>query len=308
MKLTTSGKVSVGMAKFTRHTCAALALTGLAAFAADDAMAQNGDIPTLYFSAIPDDDATKLTERFSGVADYLEEKLGVPVEYIPVKDYAASVVAFRNDQIQLGWFGGLTGVQARLAVPGSQAIAQGDEDMSFVSYFIANDSTGLEESDEFPMSAKGLSFTFGAQTSTSGRLFPDFYIRKETGEAPEDFFAKVGFSGDHAQTLRLVSTGAYQVGALNYTVYDDAVAQGLPEVETTRIIWKTPPYPDYNWTIRGDVDARYGEGFTQKVKAALIGMDDPDLLASFPRRAFVATSNEAYEPIVQTGRELGLLD
>ncbi len=264
--------------------------------------------PTLYFSAIPDDDETRLTERFGKVADYLSEALGVPVQYIPVKSYAASVTAFRNDQIQLAWFGGLSGVQARLAVPGSRALAQGDEDMKFVSYFIANESTGLERSEAFPLGAKGMSFTFGAQTSTSGRLFPEFYIHRETGSAPDEFFSRVGFSGDHGQTLRLVSTGAFDVGALNYTVYDTAVAENAPEVAGTRIIWQTPPYPDYNWTIRGDVDERYGEGFSDKVKAALIGMDDPELLASFPRAAFVETSNEAYAPIEETARALGLLD
>lgn len=266
------------------------------------------DTPTLYFSAIPDDDESRLMERFANVAAYLEAELGVPVRYIPVKDYAASVTAFRNDQIQLGWFGGLSGVQARLAVPGSQALAQGDEDMSFISYFIAHESTSLERSDDFPMEARGLSFTFGAQTSTSGRLFPEFYIREETGEAPEAFFSQVGFSGDHGQTLRLVATGAYQVGALNYTVYDTAAAEGAPEVETARVIWQTPPYPDYNWTIRGDADERFGEGFTERVKAALIGMDDPDLLASFPRNAFVETTNDDYGPILETGRALGILD
>ena len=264
--------------------------------------------PTLYFSAIPDDDETRLMERFGNVAAYLSEELGVPVEYVPVKNYAASVTAFRNDQIQLGWFGGLSGVQARLAVPGSQALAQGDEDMNFISYFIAHESTGLERSDDFPADAEGMSFTFGAQTSTSGRLFPEFYIREETGEAPEDFFSQVGFSGDHGQTLRLVSTGAFQIGALNYTVYDTAVAEGAPEAETARIIWQTPPYPDYNWTIRGDADERFGEGFSERVKAALIGMDDPDLLASFPRAAFVEASNDDYAPIEETGRALGILD
>lgn len=266
------------------------------------------DTPTLYFSAIPDDDESRLMERFANVASYLEEELGVLVRYIPVKDYAASVTAFRNDQIQLGWFGGLSGVQARLAVPGSQALAQGDEDMSFISYFIAHESTGLEKSDDFPMDARGMSFTFGAQTSTSGRLFPEFYIREETGEAPDEFFSQVGFSGDHGQTLRLVATGAYQIGALNYTVFDTAVAEGSPEAGTARVVWQTPPYPDYNWTIRGDADERFGEGFTERVKAALIGMDDPELLASFPRNAFVEATNDDYGPILETGRALGILD
>lgn len=263
---------------------------------------------TLYFSAIPDEDETRLIERFTAVAGYLSDELGVPVEFVPVKSYPAAVTAFRNDQVQLAWFGGLSGVQARLLVDGARAIAQGDEDTTFVSYFIAHRDTGLERSENFPEAARGLSFTFGAKTSTSGRLMPEYAIRENTGEAPEAFFDRVGFSGDHSQTLRLVASGAWQVGALNYTVYDQAVADNAPEVETAHVIWQTPPYPDYNWTIRGDVDARWGEGFADRVQAALIGMDDPDLLAAFPRNAFIAAENDDYAPIEDVARQLDLLE
>ena len=271
-------------------------------------LASAASAQTLYFSAIPDEDESALIARFSKVAEYLEGQLGVDVEFVPVKSYPAAVTAFRNDQVQLAWFGGLTSVQARLASPGARSIAQGAEDPVFVSYFIANTATGLTEGADFPMAAKGMSFTFGAKTSTSGRLMPEFYIRKDTGEAPEAFFSQVGFSGDHSQTLRLVASGAYQVGALNYAVYDKAVAEGAPEVETAKVIWKTPPYPDYNWVIRGDVDARFGAGFADKVQAALVGMTDPDLLASFPREAFIPADNADFDAIEQTARELGLLE
>src|SRR5210317_1284248 len=96
---------------------------------------------TLVFSAIPDQDQSQLIKRFSKVADYLSEKLDMPVKYVPVKSYAAAVTAFRNDQVQLAWFGGLSGVQARLLVPGSEAIAQGAEDPEFETFFIAHHST-----------------------------------------------------------------------------------------------------------------------------------------------------------------------
>lgn len=280
----------------------------LGAFCAAMLLAGAASAQTLYFSAIPDEDETALKARFSKVAEYLEEQLGVDVEFIPVKNYAAAVTAFRNDQVQLAWFGGLSGVQARALVPGARAIAQGEEDPDFLTYFIANTSTGLEPGDEFPMAAEGMSFTFGSKGSTSGRLMPEFYIRERTGKAPEAFFGRVGFSGDHSQTLRLVASGAWQVGALNYAVYDKALAEGAPETETARVIWQTPPYPDYNWTIRGDVDARFGEGFADRVQAALVGMTDPELLASFPRTAFIPAQNADFEPIAVTARELGLLE
>ncbi|WP_341212393.1 putative selenate ABC transporter substrate-binding protein [uncultured Limimaricola sp.] len=277
-------------------------------FAALPAAAQ--DPATLYFSAIPDDDETRLQERFGKVAEYLEETLGVPVAYVPVKDYAASVTAFRNDQIQLAWFGGLSGVQARRMVPGSRVIAQGAEDEAFVTYFIANIDTGLTEAEDgsFPEGLAGLSFTFGAQGSTSGRLMPEYHLREITGQAPQDLFSDVGFSGDHGQTLRLVASGAYDLGALNYSVFEQAVTEGAPEIDTATVIWRTPPYPDYNWTIRGDVDARWGEGFADKVQAALIALDDAEILASFPRSAFIEASDALYAPIENTAQELDLID
>ena len=97
------------------------------------------------FTAIPDEDETRLKTRFDKVALYLQSRLGIPVKFVPVKSYAASVIAFANDQVQLAWFGGLSGVRARQKVPGSRAIAQGVEDKHFVTYFIAHASTGLAE-------------------------------------------------------------------------------------------------------------------------------------------------------------------
>jgi len=48
-----------------------------------------------------------------------------------VKSYAAAVTAFRNNHVQLAWFGGLSGVRARALVPASKALAQGAEDSAF---------------------------------------------------------------------------------------------------------------------------------------------------------------------------------
>ena len=263
---------------------------------------------TLYFSAIPDEDESKLLARFSKVAEYLSKQLGVPVQYIPLKSYPASVTAFKNDQIQLAWFGGLTGVQAQRAVPDSRAIAQGEEDKTFVSYFIANASSGLKAADALPASIAGKTFTFGAKTSTSGRLMPEFYLRKQFGKSPDELFSKVGYSGDHTKTVELVQSGAYDIGAVNYTVFDSMVKEGKADPSKVSVIWKTPTFPDYNWTIRGDVDKRFGDGFLKKVQAALLGMTEPDLLQAFPRKRFIPAQNSDYAPIEETAKALGLLD
>lgn len=263
---------------------------------------------TFTFTAIPDQDESRLQARFGKVADYLEAQLGIEVNYIPMKSYAAAVNAFRNNQVQLAWFGGLSGVQARERVPGSQAIAQGYEDQFFKTYFIAHQSSGLSKNDKFPKNLQSLSFTFGAKGSTSGRLMPEYYIRLHHFKPPSNVFKRVGFSGDHSRTIALVQAGAYQLGAVNYKVWEEELAAGLIDTQKVKVIWETPTYPDYQWTIRGDVDQRWGQGFSAKVKASLLGINDKALLEAFPRQSFVEASSADYQPIKDTAVAIGLID
>ncbi len=263
---------------------------------------------TLRFTAIPDENTARLKERFDKVAVYLSKQLGVEVEYVPVKSYAASVAAFKNNEVQLAWFGGLSGVQARRAVPGAQAIAQGEEDTQFITYFIANKSTGIHATKAFPTAIKGHTFTFGSKGSTSGRLMPEFYIRQYLKKSPEDIFSRVGFSGDHSKTIALVQSGSYEIGATNYKVWENELDAGTIDTAKIRVIWQTPTYPDYNWSIRGDVNTTFGPDFIAKVQKALIDMDDPELLNSFPRTKFIKADNSMYDPILKTAIEIGIIE
>src|SRR5712691_6619880 len=199
------------------------------------------DKPAFVFTAIPDQDETRLVERFTRVAEYLQGKLGVAVKYLPVKSYPAAVTAFVNNQVQLAWFGGFTGVQARRQAAGSEAIAQGAEDAAFKSFIIANAKTGLASSKEFPKEIAGKSFTFGSRASTSGRLMPEYFIRRQFGgKSPEEIFSRVGFSGDHSRTIQLVQSGAYEVGVLDFTVWELDKRAGKIDPAQVIVIWETP--------------------------------------------------------------------
>ncbi len=259
------------------------------------------------FTAIPDQDTARLQERFGRIGDYLSEQLRLTVRYIPVKSYAASVQAFKNNEVQLAWFGGLAGVKARLSVPGSVAIAQGAEDLAFITYFIANTSTGLSFSEDFPPDIAAKTFTFGSKGSTSGRLMPEFFIRQHFGKTPRDVFKRVGFSGDHSKTLALVQSGSYEVGAMNFKVWHKDVEAGRVDPKKVQVIWRTPTYPDYNWTIRGDVEKTHGAGFIEKVQQALLDLKDAAILNAFPRSRFIPAENSLYQPILDTATAVGII-
>lgn len=261
---------------------------------------------TITFTAIPDQDTTRLEQRFGKIADYLTKQVGISFEYIPVKSYGASVQAFKNNEVQMAWFGGLSGVQARLAVKGSQAIAQGDEDQRFVTYFIAHNSTGLKDGDKLPEDIAGKTFTFGSKGSTSGRLMPEYYLRQQFDKAPDTLFKTVGFSGDHSKTIALVQSGSYQLGAVNFKVWEKELKEGKIDTSKVNVIWKTPEYPDYNWSVRGDIDEKFGAGTTEKIQQALLAIDDPALLEAFPRSKFIKADNTMYQPILDTGKSIGI--
>jgi phosphonate transport system substrate-binding protein len=264
---------------------------------------------SLVFTAIPDDNATALSARFQPLADRLSAELGVAVRYVPTSSYEASVEAFKNGDVQLAWFGGLTGAQARLAVPGSRAVAQGKVDPHFKSYFIAHVDTGIEPSDAFPLELAQRSFTFGASSSTSGRLMPEYYLRKYTGKSPTEFFGSAeNFSGSHDKTAALVQAGTFEAGALNFKTYDRLVEDGTIDPDVARVVWTTPEYADYNWTAHPVLEERFGADFIDKLQGALVGLKDPELLKAVDRvEGLIPASNADFEAIAELARELGFV-
>jgi phosphonate transport system substrate-binding protein len=264
--------------------------------------------------AIPDQDPEKLQRRFGLLADYLAEELGVPVEYIPVTDYAASVTAFRVGDLDMVWFGGLTGVQARLQVDDAQAIVQRDVDEQFHSIFIANLDSGLTPIDDISElnQLAGHSFTFGSESSTSGRLMPQYFL-SQAGVALSDFQGEAGFSGSHNTTIELVEAGSYEAGVVNEQVWLSEVEAGEVDLEKVQVIWRTPSYYDYHWVIRPDVIERYGEGFIENVTRAFTQLDvnnadHQEILDLFSAERFIVTENGNYIEIETVGREIGKIN
>ncbi|MBT8044979.1 MAG: putative selenate ABC transporter substrate-binding protein [Verrucomicrobiae bacterium] len=258
----------------------------------------------LRFSAIPDENTTAQAEQYAPVAKWMSEKLGVKVEFVPSASYSDSVDKFSTGDIQLAWFGGVSGVQAREAVEGSKAIIAGEKDLAFKSYFIANASTGLEKSADFPTGLKGLTFTFGSNSSTSGCIMPSHFIIENTKVKPAEYFSKIGYSGAHDKTALTVQDGTFQAGAMSFSAYERMVKEGKIDPEKCRVIWETPLYADYNFTASGKLDKMFGEGFTEKLKKALLECDDPAVLKAFTRKKFVEVENSTFQGIADVMKSL----
>ncbi len=266
----------------------------------------------LRISAIPDQNPEKLNRLYGLVAEELSEQLKVPVRFVPVTDYTAAVSAFRTGDLDLVWFGGLTGVQAWLQKPGARALAQRDIDRSFHSVFIANPNSGLK-----PFSAqsdlkqlKGKRFTFGSESSTSGRLMPQYFLNQAGVQLGDFAGGNPGFSGSHDALIALVQSGTYDAGVVNEQVWRSRIEEG--KVDTTKVVelWRTPGYANYTWVVQPSLDKDYGEGFTKRLEQAFTGLDPKDprqaqILELFGADTFVPATNAQYEAIEAVGRQVG---
>ena len=264
----------------------------------------------LKVGGIPDQDASRLTRRYEGFAAYLSDRLGVDVEYVPSADYAAVVTAFTQGGLDLAFFGGLTGVQARLRDDGAQAIVQRTQDARFHSKFIIVAGRPHNSLEDLRAEAGELTLTFGSESSTSGHLMPRHFLVQAGLDADTDFKTPPNFSGSHDVTWQLVEAGAFDVGALNGDVWERAVSEGRVDTTKVRVLETTPGYFDYNWTARSSLDQVYGDGFTQRVKDALLALDQEthgDILELFSTEGFIETRNENYQAIENTARRLGII-
>ncbi len=266
----------------------------------------------LRIGAIPDQNPEKLNRLYGLLAKELSQTLMVPVRYVPVSNYPAAVSAVRTGGPDLVWFGGLTGVQARLQTPGAKVLAQRDIDATFRSVFIANRQSGLQPIGSLQglKELKGRRFTFGSESSTSGRLMPQFFLQK-AGITPDDFSGgRAGFSGSHDATIALVQSGSYEAGALNEQVWTSAVQSGAVTPSKVQVIWRTPTYVDYHWVARPGLDKRFGTGFTTKLQRAILGIkptstNGTTILNLFAAKAFIPATASQYNSIESVGRQLG---
>ena len=292
---------------------AALALSSCAEGSGDRDRAGGGSKPTLTIGAIPDQDPQELQRLYGTVAEYLSDTLDVRVEYKPVTDYTAAVTAFRVGDLDLVWFGGLTSVQAQKQVKGATPIAQRDIDAAFHSVFIAGERSGINplEDRRGLKALAGRTFTFGSESSTSGRLMPQYFLR-QAGVELDDFEGKPGFSGSHDKTIDLVQAGTYDAGALNEQVWLDRRSKGTVDASKVRVVWRSPPYPDYQWVLRPDADERFGRGFSTRVKHALLALRRGDpaerkILELFGADRFIETRPGDRALIERAGKQTGLL-
>ncbi len=263
----------------------------------------------LLIAGIPDQDVSVLEARFNNLAEYLSEETGLNVRYVPQADYAAVVTSFKQGDIHLVWYGALTGVQARIAVPEADAIVHRARDGEFHSVFVAAPGSGISSLDDL----RGKTVTFGSESSTSGHLMPRYYL-SEAGVDTETELGDISFSGSHDLTWKLVEGGSFDAGALSEAVWERRVAAGDVDTSKVDVFYRTPAYVNYHWVAHPSIGDKFGAGALDNITDALLTVDvdrggqAKEIAESFNGERFVRTSNDRYQAIEDAAREFGIIE
>ncbi len=273
-------------------TCAMIGLAGLA-------HAEQ----VFKVTAIPDESPTELARKAAPLMKYLSAKLGMKVEYTPVTDYAAAVEAIANKQVDLAWFGGFTFVQANVRSGGKVIpLVQREEDEKFRSVFITTEPDIKSLAD-----LKGKTVSFGSASSTSGHLMPRSYLLQANIDPDKDF-KRVAYSGAHDATIAAVAAGKVDAGALNISVWDKFVKEGKVNTDKVKVIYTTPTYYDYNWTVHADMPVALRDKLTQDFLSLNSSTPEGKEILELQRATrFVPTKADNYKGIETAARSAGLL-
>ncbi len=247
-------------------------------------------------------DPEELHHSFLPLLGYLEQELNINVEWVQVNSYQEQLDKFHRNEMDLALFGGYTFIKAQLRDHADPLVMR-DVDFQFTSYFlVASDNKATKISE-----LKGQSFSFGSALSTSGHIMPRFFLSTQN-IVPETFFSQVVYSDAHDLTARWVQEKRVDVGAVNSLTIDQMFKEKKLSKDKVKILWKTPPYPDYVWAARRKLPeklkAKIIEAF---VKLSPDNRQHRDLLELTGANYYFPANADDFEPIRKIALQLDML-
>lgn len=258
--------------------------------------------PVLRVSFLPDESPSFMRRKSKPLIDYLEKKIGMKIEFRPMRDGDALVEALISKKLDMVWLDGFNFIQAKRR-SNDQVIplVQRAEDEQTLSVFITaqDDITKLED-------LRGRTFSFGSESSASGHLMPRSFLR-EAYINPDTDMKRI-FSGSPDATVAAVASGEADAGVLSSASWEKLIEQGKVDPKVVHVFYTTPGYHDYNWTVHADMDAN----LRQKLTDAFLALDksngqDKEILDLQRASKFIPTNAENYSVIEAAARSAGVL-
>ena len=266
---------------------------GLAAVAGIGLSALAQTPTTLTVAVVPTEGTADATERYKTLVTYLEKTLGTKVTFRNGADYAAVIVAMNAKQVDIGFFGPSSYLDAEDRA-GAEAFARLNSVTNGLGYFsilISKAGGPIKTLAD----AKGQEFAFVDPASTSGFRVPMFNFCTELKIEPEQYFKRVFFAGTHENVILGVANGRIPVGATNDQDLAQAVEKGVVKAADFNTIYKSKMIPAAPIAYRKDLPT----DLKAKIKDAFLKFNDAAWLKEQNLKGYAEASPADYQAFRQ---------
>lgn len=231
---------------------------------------------------------------FTGLAEYLSERLGQEVELIQAVSYAPTIEAMRAGKIDFMRAGGSFTYMIAHEKAGAEAIVRVGTSAGpglYQSAIVAWPGSGIRDLDDLRARARELDFAFVDPASTSGHLIPRAQL-ENIGIDPDEGFGRTIFTMSHTNSAMTIISGKVQAGAISFNTYSRLLERGLIAEDDMAILWKSDPIPTGPIMVRSDLP----EDLKEKLRAAYLDLNGSDSPVYAAMKEVYATEDLRFYP------------
>lgn len=251
-------------------------------------------LKVLKVAVLPDQDEAKLRAKYQPLLDHITEHTGIKCELMIPNSYKQALQWFNDKKIDMAKFGGVTYVKARLEANATPLVMR-DIDSRFRSVVLSNINNPANSLEDL----RGASFSFGSRLSTSGHFMPRHFFQDKNIEA-ESFFSEVLYSGAHDITMQWVRDGKVDAGVANSGIANEMFLNGQLSSDNVKVIWESPPYPDYLWAIQPDISDKQKNDIRNVFLHLNQDTEDNKILKNIGANYFIPARHDLYSDLQDT--------
>ena len=218
----------------------------------------------LRFGVTPVLDTDSLRRGNQPLCDEIGRLLGTQVQLVVSEQYGDLGGMLARGEVDFARFSPLAYVVAQNATPQLRIVASqiADSSTDYAAYIVSRSDSDIHRTEDL----RGRSMGFVDPSSASGYLYPLVHVGDRFG-APERFFSRIEFLGNHENLLRAVASGRVDAGATFSAALATYGKMGLGS--DFRIVAKTGRIPYDAFAAGPTLD----EVQVKALQSALLGID-----------------------------------
>jgi len=258
----------------------------------------------LVMSLTPEAAPIELELDAEGLAAFLEEELGIPVESRVDADYTGTVEAMRAGHAHIAFLSPLASALAYEVAGARMILAEERQGLPYYHsrYWVRKDS-GIESLAEL----EGKTIAFNDPLSASGYLFPVAKLIEdgliEQADDLHHFFGRVYFAGGTELSLRALINGF--VDAAGVSMYGPEVFLDPEDREKLTYFGEHGPIPNHGVAVSRNLP----EPLVDELIEAFLKLNEPEhneiLRKIYGWEKLTRVDTETYMPLLELSRGIG---